>query len=339
MLKKILLITLMIMVAAITAKHNSNRRFSESHYKSQFIEWMDQRQILYGSNDFQKRYDNFKSNVDYIAKWNEANRDTVLGLTDFADLSNYEYRQTYLGLDIDKTQQYFESTDKYDQIFVGDLPNHLDWRVQGAVSHVKDQGRCGSCWSFSTVGAIEGANFIATGKMTTLSEQQLVDCSKDYGNEGCNGGLMEPSFQYVIDNGGINTEEGYPYTATDTAACRYDSNSIGATMSAIGNVTNFSEDSLLRAVQQAPVAVAIDAGNRSFQLYKSGVYYEPACSTTRLSHAVLLVGYGEDLTSTHSQYWIVKNSWSTKWGNQGYIYMSRGSNMCGIASESSYAII
>ncbi|KAF2076742.1 hypothetical protein CYY_001931 [Polysphondylium violaceum] len=339
MLKKLTVLALMILVAVVAGKHHP-RRFHENHYKSQFIQWMNERNILYSSRDFHKRYDNFKNNVDYIANWNEAGSSTILGLTDFADLSNREYRQTYLGTTFDASDL-LEQDSGLNQIFVGDLPNHLDWRVKGAVSHVKDQGRCGSCWSFSTVGALEGSNFLSTGKMETLSEQQLVDCTREYGNYGCNGGLMEPSFQYIIDNGGIMSEEAYPYTATDKAQCKFDKSKVVATMSAFNATVRGSEESLLQAVQHTPIAVAIDAGQRSFQLYKAGVYFDQGCSSYRLSHAVLLVGYGEDTTTTeHSQYWIVKNSWGTKWGNQGYIFMAKdASNHCGIASMSSYAII
>ncbi|KAF2070600.1 hypothetical protein CYY_008076 [Polysphondylium violaceum] len=336
MFKYLLISTLMILVAsAINTGVYHHRKFSETEYKSQFISWMNQRKLVYSSENFNQRYENFKNNVDYIANWNEAGSATILGLTDFADLSNEEYRQTYLGI----TYEAEESDEQlFDQADAAAYPNHLDWRVRGAVSHVKDQGRCGSCWSFSTSGAIEGANFISTGKMTTLSEQQLIDCSKKYGNHGCNGGLMEPTFQYVIDAGGIMTEESYPYTAKDTSSCLFSKKSAAATMSAIGNVTRMSENSLLQAVQDAPIAVAIDAGQRSFQLYKSGVYVEPACSSRRLNHAVLLVGYGQD-QSSNSDYWIVKNSWATTWGNEGYIFMSKGSNMCGISTMASYAII
>ncbi|KAF2074261.1 hypothetical protein CYY_004435 [Polysphondylium violaceum] len=334
MLKKLTLIALMVMVALVAAKHP--HRYRESHYKEEFVKWMSHRNALYSSVDFHDKYENFKSNYDFIANWNDKQSSTILGLNDFADLSNKEYRETYLGTTYDVSD--LEESTRLNQIFVGDVPNHLDWRVQGAVSHVKDQGRCGSCWSFSTVGAIEGSNFVKTGVMTTLSEQQLVDCSKTYGNHGCNGGLMEPSFQYVIDNGGLMTETNYPYTATDKAACKFDaSKGPITTISAYNTTVRGSEDSLLQAVQLNPIAVAIDAGQRSFQLYKSGVYYDSNCSSYRLNHAVLLVGYGVEHT-TNSPYWIVKNSWNTVWGNQGYIMMAKGSNHCGIASMASYSI-
>lgn len=343
MFKKILIITLMIMVASMMVAGSKSRKFHENHYKEQFMKWTRKKNLLFASEHFLKRYENFKDNFDYIEDWNQnSNSDTVLGLNDYADLSNQEYRQLYLGTNIDASgfiEEEYHNT--RNNIFNNDddLPNHLDWRIRGAVSHVKNQGQCGSCYTFSTTGSLEGANFIATGKMTTLSEQQLVDCTRDYENEGCDGGLMIPSFQYIIDNGGINTEEAYPYIGKEST-CKFNPSQIGAKMSAIGNVTRGSEESLLRAIQIAPVAVAIDAGQRSFQLYKSGVYYDSGCSRIYLSHAVLLVGYGTDETSVIPDYYIIKNSWGTEWGDQGYIYMARNmKNSCGVATMASYPII
>eukprot|EP01113_Clastostelium_recurvatum_P029346 TRINITY_DN353_c0_g1_i3.p1 TRINITY_DN353_c0_g1~~TRINITY_DN353_c0_g1_i3.p1 ORF type:complete len:164 (-),score=48.64 TRINITY_DN353_c0_g1_i3:205-696(-) len=160
-----------------------------------------------------------------------------------------------------------------------------------------------------------------------------MDCSTAEGNMGCNGGLMDNAFKYIIKNGGIDSESSYPYTAKD-GTCHYNAANRAATLTTYTDVAKGNEEALATAVAKAPVSVAIDASHNSFQLYKTGVYYEPACSATRLDHGVLAVGYGADGSSN---YWIVKNSWGTVWGQQGYIWMSKDrKNNCGIATSASY---
>jgi len=210
-----------------------------------------------------------------------------------------------------------------------DNADTVDWRSKGAVTGIKDQGQCGSCWSFATTGGIEGAHFLAKGNLVSLSEQNLMDCSTAEGNAGCDGGNNEQAFSYVIKNKGIDTEASYPYTAKD-GSCHFSTGNVGATISTYTRVQSGSEAALANAVNGRPISVGIDASHNSFQLYKSGVYYEAACSTTALDHAVLVVGYGDN-------YFLVKNSWGTSWGEAGYIQMSRGrNNNCGIASDPSY---
>nr|AFQ98385.1 cathepsin L [Rhipicephalus microplus]AGK88364.1 cathepsin L [Rhipicephalus microplus] len=217
------------------------------------------------------------------------------------------------------------------------LPKAVDWRKKGAVTPVKDQGQCGSCWAFSATGSLEGQHFLKNGELVSLSEQNLVDCSQSFGNNGCEGGLMEDAFKYIKANDGIDTEKSYPYEAVD-GECRFKKEDVGATDTGYVEIKAGSEDDLKKAVATVgPISVAIDASHSSFQLYSEGVYDEPECSSEDLDHGVLVVGYG---VKGGKKYWLVKNSWAESWGDQGYILMSRdNNNQCGIASQASYPLV
>jgi len=327
---KVAVLLLLASIALVSA-------YTEDEYRSAFTAWMLKHSKSYASTEFQNRYTIFKSNMDYVRDWNAKGSETVLGLNIFADISNAEYQRIYLGTKIDGTARLAAAANKPKT--VADTYNAtVDWRNRGVVSEIKNQGDCGSCWSFSTTGSTEGAHALKTGNLVSLSEQNLIDCSAKYGNLGCNGGLMDQAFQYIIANGGIDTEASYPYQGVQ-GTCQYNAANSAATLSSYKDVTSGSETDLATAVQQQPVSVAIDASHTSFQLYSTGIYHDIFCSSTKLDHGVLAVGFGTD-TSSSKNYWIVKNSWGTSWGQAGYIYMSKDrNNNCGIATSASYPIV
>ena len=221
--------------------------------------------------------------------------------------------------------------------FKGSLPLNVDWRDHGAVLKVKDQGRCGSCWSFGITGTIEGQNYLKNNLSVSLSEQNLVDCSWRYGNHGCNGGNAWSTYKYIIKNTGIDTEASYPYTA-DYSWCKYRSTFKGASITDYKFLPSGDEDALTAAIASVgPIAVSIDASNKTFHLYNgTGIFYEPNCSL-HCNHMVLAVGYGSE---NGKDFYIVKNSWGASWGAEGYIKMARNrNNNCGIATRPSYPIM
>ncbi|KAM3920460.1 cathepsin S-like [Leptodactylus fuscus] len=247
-----------------------------------------------------------------------------------ADLTTAEIRAQLTGLKVPPgTDRGNFDSSVLNNVKASALPTSVDWRLSGAVTEVKDQGACGSCWAFSAVGALEGQLKIKTGALVSLSPQNLVDCSSKYGNAGCNGGFMTNAFQYVIVNNGINSNATYPYRAV-AGPCSYNSAKRAATCTKYGFLYPGTEDLLKQAVAiVGPISVAIDAGRQSFALYKSGVYNDPGC-TQNINHGVLVVGYG---TLNGQDYWIVKNSWSQYWGDKGYILMARNKgNLCAIAT-------
>jgi cathepsin L len=258
-----------------------------------------------------------------------------LGMNAYADMTNDEFNRVMNGYNSTRQQRSSRRTFTFDSSV--ELPDTVDWRKEGYVTPIKDQGQCGSCWAFSATGSLEGQHFAKTKQLVSLSEQNLVDCSKKQGNMGCNGGLMDYAFEYIKVNNGIDTEKSYAYEARD-GTCRFKSADVGATDTGYTDVTSKSETALQQAVATVgPISVAIDASHSSFQLYKRGVYNEPRCSQTQLDHGVLAVGYG---TETGKDYWLVKNSWGTSWGTEGYIMMTRNkNNQCGIATASSYPTV
>jgi len=260
-----------------------------------------------------------------------------LGMNAYADLTNTEFVKQMNGYNatLKGTRNQVRNTFTFDPSV--QLPDTVDWRTKGYVTPIKDQGQCGSCWAFSATGSLEGQHFAKAGELVSISEQNLVDCSRKQGNMGCNGGLMDYAFEYIKVNNGIDTEKSYPYEAVDRT-CRFKAADVGATDTGFVDVATKDESALEQAVATiGPISVAIDASHSSFQLYKRGVYNEPRCSQTQLDHGVLAVGYGVEGSK---DYWLVKNSWGTSWGTEGYIMMTRNKkNQCGIATASSYPTV
>ena len=219
-----------------------------------------------------------------------------------------------------------------------ELPIHYDWRKKNAVTSVKNQYKCGGCWAFSATGAIEGLISIQDNILYNLSQQELIDCSTNYGNHGCEGGSMDLAFQYVIDNG-LCLNLSYPYEGSD-GQCRRECNSV-VTIGNYSDIVPNNEKILKRAVYQQPVSVAIQANKRSFQMYQSGVYSDLDCGI-QLDHGVLIVGYGYDYIHD-MEYWLVKNSWGPEWGENGYIRLLRNTDdprgLCGIAMSPSIPLV
>ncbi|XP_023019574.1 cathepsin L-like peptidase isoform X2 [Leptinotarsa decemlineata] len=287
----------------------------------------------------------FMENAHKVAKHNKLYAlglvSYKLGINKYADMLHHEFVKTVNGFNrtknLMKGQEMDESVTFIRPANV-QLPKEIDWRQHGAVTAIKDQGQCGSCWSFSATGSLEGQHFRKTGKLVSLSEQNLIDCSTKYGNNGCDGGLMDNAFRYIKDNKGIDTEASYPYRAEDEK-CHYNAKNKGADDKGFVDIESGNELDLKAAVATVgPVSVAIDASHETFQLYSEGIYSDPDCSSEELDHGVLVVGYGTDPNG--QDYWIVKNSWGTSWGQGGYIKMARNqANSCGIATQASYPLV
>lgn len=307
------------------ALHQEWELFKTTHGKS------------YSESENEFRMKVFLENREKVAQHNarfaKGEETFTLAMNKFGDLLTHEFAALYNGYNSEKQARKGGVTFVKPENF--QAPASIDWRKSGYVTPVKDQKQCGSCWAFSAVGALEGQNFRKTGQLVSLSEQNLVDCSTR--NSGCNGGLMDYAFKYVKSNGGIDTESSYPYTARD-GVCKYNADNKGGSCSGFVDVKPGSETDLMNAIAaNGPVSIAIDASHFSFQMYSSGVYNEPSCSSQSLDHGVLAVGYGSDVSG---DYWIVKNSWGKAWGESGYINMSRNkSNQCGVATEASYPTV
>jgi C1A family cysteine protease len=301
----------------------------ESYYKELWEQFKQDYTEHAASNDGQTRYDKFKANVKIIDAHNAKKLSYTLGVNEFADMSWDEFAATHLGYKSDGNR--WGDLPKVAFPEITDVADSIDWVSKGAVTKVKNQQQCGSCWAFSTTGSLEGAYFVASGKLESLSEEDLVQCDHN-GDQGCQGGLMDNAFSWVQQNG-ICSETDYPYTSGggQTGTCKKGCSPV-VTITGHTDVPAKNEDALKSAVSKQPVSVAIEADKSAFQLYKSGILDNAGCGTN-LDHGVLVVGYG---TGSGKDYWKVKNSWGATWGEEGYIRMVRNKNQCGISQQASY---
>ena len=281
----------------------------------------------YGTKEeFQFRFEQYKRNVEMMALHNTNGDNTfTLAPNKFADYTPSEYRRL-LGY-----KRGSKANAKYATFDLSAIPDAIDWRSKGGVTPVKDQGQCGSCWAFSSTGALEGRDFAANGVLNSYSEQQLVDCDLDQ-NEGCNGGDMGLAFQYAAKNP-LETEGDYPYKGVDQS-CKYDAKKAKSNNKDAVNVKPNSAADLKAAIAEGPVSVAIEADTLVFQFYSGGILNSKSCGTN-LDHGVLAVGYG---TQGGKDFYIVKNSWGASWGENGYLKIAvvDGAGICGIQMEPVY---
>nr|ACU82390.1 cathepsin L 2 [Pheronema raphanus] len=277
----------------------------------------------------------WENNLQYIEKHNSHNKYAYkLAANKMADMTNKEFRQQYLGY-IPIEEGPIEYKHLYNSI-ITDIPTSVDWRTKGYVTKVKDQKQCGSCWAFSAAGSLEGQYF--TGQTNYfLSEQQLVDCSRKEGNEGCDGGDMVLAFKYYEKYGAMN-ESVYSYLGRD-AKCKFDENKAVAKVTGYKKIPKMDCNSLKNAAAvTGPISVAMDASHNSFQIYSSGIYDPKRCGkrNRQLDHGVLVVGYG---TESGEDFWLIKNSWGEDWGMQGYFKIAVGKDECGICTSASFPTV
>lgn len=318
-----------------------------SSFLDRFHAWADKFKIHFNDEaHMMEIYAKWAANDKIIEITNAQNLTYTLGHNQFSGMDLIEFTQ-YLGFSNEKFTENLRGFTNVESIDVSSLPSSIDWVDLGGVTPVKDQGQCGSCWSFSTTGSLEGAYFVTYGELLSFSEQQLVDCDnwKNGGRDhGCNGGLMDNAFNWIQSNGGLCSESAYPYVSgttetagTCTTTCSVNSKS---KIQSHVDVTASSDSAMMTALTKQPVSVAIEADQAAFQLYKSGVF-TGTCGTN-LDHGVLVVGYGSE---SGSDYYKVKNSWGTSWGLDGYILLGRGysynsgAGQCGVLLEASYPVL
>ena len=304
-----------------------------------FQQWSEANGRVYQPTERDYRESVYYANVAKIDAHNEGNFSWTMDVNQFADLTADEFKAQVVSGSFRRGEQRNATVGVRGLWSRADLPASVNWTAAGAVTPVKDQAQCGSCWAFSTTGSVESAWFLAKGTLPSVSEQQLVDCSTAEGNQGCNGGLMDYAFEYIIKNKGITTEAAYPYTATGPNTCVAAGKPVAATLSGYKDVPVNSETALETAIAQQPVSVAVEADQSVFQFYSGGVM-DSACGT-QLDHGVLAVGYG---TLGGKEYYLVKNSWGASWGANGYILLGRGakfnpSGQCGIQAAASYPVV
>lgn len=313
--------------------------------------WMVEHGIAYGSVEEEwRRFNVFLDNLEFVTahnmRFSSGLESYDMKMNKMADMTHAEWKEKYLSY-TPSTHEEKENHHGYigihDPSYLRSVPDTVDWRTKNAVTDVKDQAQCGSCWSFASTGSMEGAWAIAKSQLTPLSEEQLIDCVNNGQFDCKTGGDMVEAFKYVIKVGGITSESHDAYHSKDHQKCAYKTgdSSFVAKFTGYKTVTTNDENALKSAVAQQPVAIAIDASHQSFQFYSTGVYTEKQCCTKctmeQLDHGVLAVGYG---TEGGKDYWLVKNSWNSSWGDAGYIKIIRNDNgRCGVPASPSYPVV
>ncbi|KAJ8768256.1 hypothetical protein K2173_021196 [Erythroxylum novogranatense] len=324
---------LFVFTLVALVSESTSRTLQDEPMYQRYEQWISRYGRVYKDNsEKEMRYNIFKKNVRHIEAFNAAaNKLYKLGVNKFADLTNEEFKATRNRF---KGHMCSAQSGPFRYENVSAVPSSMDWRKKGAVTPIKDQGQCGSCWAFSTVAAVEGITQLTTKKLILLSEQELVDCDTKGEDQGCEGGLMDDGFKFIIKNQGLTTEANYPYKAADGSCNTNAEANHAAKITGYEDVPTNSEAALRKAVAKQPISVAIDAGG-DFQFYESGIFTGD-CGTD-LDHGVTAVGYG---VNNGVKYWIVKNSWGTEWGEEGYVRMQRDvdakEGLCGIAMQASY---
>ncbi|XP_077193882.1 digestive cysteine proteinase 1-like [Paroedura picta] len=309
-----------------------------SHHEHLFQRYKTKFGKTYNSEkEMEHRKHNFIHNMRYVHSKNRANLSYKLAVNHLADHTAEELAVLRGRLKTGgRNNGWPFPSQGYNDL---NLPETLDWRLFGAVTPVKDQAVCGSCWSFAATGALEGALFLKTGVLTPLSQQALIDCSWGFGNHACDGGEEWYAYEWVMRHGGIPSTESYGPYMGQNGYCHYNRSELTAQVSGYFTVDSGDATVLKAALyKHGPVAVNLDASHKSFAFYANGIYYEPQCGnrTTELDHAVLAVGYG---VLQGQSYWLIKNSWSTYWGNDGYILVSTKENNCGVTTAATYPVL
>lgn len=301
-----------------------------TRYAHKYHEYLRKYNKIYTPIEKNERYQNFVNNMKFIEKKNSENHGYKLEMNVFGDLSKEEMMMKF-----GKLRNDGKKSNGAKKLYKNHNPvkaASLDWRTKGAVTPVKDQAFCGSCWTYGTVGTIEGRLFLNSGKLYNLSTQNILDCAWNYGNNGCEGGEDFRAYQWIIDNGGLESEDTYgPYIGQD-GYCHFDKSLSKVSLREYVNISNYDELSLQNALEEkGPISVSVNV-IQTFSFYKSGILDDVDCTGgfDELNHSVLLVGYG---TEDGKDYWLIKNSWSTHWGDNGYIKVLRKvSQDCGITA-------
>ncbi|XP_009107294.1 zingipain-2 [Brassica rapa] len=322
-----------------TCQATYNVTLNEKSISDYYQKWMIQFSKVYKDN-FEKemRYKVFKKNLIFIENFNNmGNQSYKLGVNEFTDMTKEEFLATYTGrlrgINVTSLPKVVDQSMSSRKLNFSELFYVKDWRIEGAVTPVKNQGSCGSCWAFSSVAAVEGLTKISGNNLVSLSEQQLVDCTN-----GCNAGSTGEAFAYIIKNGGISSDSEYPYQGK-SGQCRSDARP-AIRIKGYENVPSNNEYALLDSVLRQPISVDIDSSTDSFMHYKEGVFDVLDCGID-VNHAVVLVGYG--VTDDGIMYWLAKNSWGENWGEQGYMRIRRmvewPEGMCGLAQYANYPVV